>query len=222
MNDITHSASVPRIGEGIFLTKDVANILRLPYPKVKHWLSEFWDKRFTDGGHSFGERQNKAVNFYTLIEFYTFYQLREHGFSAQQIQKAYKVIGNDLKTKYPFANEILRVDDKHIWYEYLGELMKVDDKRKLYIKQLLEPFLHKIDYNADAIAERYFPLGKQKKIIVDPRHQFGQPTVFGTNIKAQTLYDLHQGGETNENIGFLYDLSVDEVNDAISFYLNAA
>lgn len=222
LSNSKHIASEPRLGEGIFLTTDVANILRLPYPRVRHWLTEFWDKRFTIGKHSWGDPKNKAVNFYTLIEFYTFYQLRENGFSAQEIQKAYHIIAKDLDTKYPFAKDIIRIDEKNIWYEYLGELMKVDSKRKLYLKQLLEPFLQKIDYDEDAIAERYFPLGKDKSVIVDPKHQFGQPTITGTNIKTQTIFNLYKGGETDKNICILYDLSLDEVKDAINFYLNAA
>jgi uncharacterized protein (DUF433 family) len=222
LKTLSHSASAPEIGAGIFLTKDIATILHLPLPRVRHWLNEFWDKRFSDGKHSFGTGNTKAVNFYTLIEFYTFYQLRDNGFSAQEIQKAYHIIAKDLDTKYPFAKDIIKIDEKDIWYEYLGELMKVDFKRKLYLKQLLEPFLHKIDYDEDAIAERYYPLGRDKKVIVDPKHQFGQPTILGTNVKIQTVYNLHLGGETDKNICILYDLSEDEVKDAIKFYLKAA
>jgi len=36
-----NEAAVPRLGEGIFLTKDVASIFILPYVKVRHLLKVF-------------------------------------------------------------------------------------------------------------------------------------------------------------------------------------
>lgn len=59
--------TLPKIGEGIFLTKDVSNILLLPYPKVRHLMKSFWHSKV------FGNDKNLAINFYALIEFYTFF-----------------------------------------------------------------------------------------------------------------------------------------------------
>ena len=150
----------PRLGEGIFLTSDVAEILQLPYSKVRRWIVELWDNRLaTDGTYSFGEEGNKAVNFYTLIEFYTFYQLRLKGVSAQKIQKVHKTISKELNTPYPFATNI-RTDGKEIWYDYLDELVNANGKKQLDIKAVLEPFLHKIEFGKNILAELYFPLEK--------------------------------------------------------------
>lgn len=118
----------PELGEGIFLTKDVSEILHLPYRKVRRWIFDFWDKRFGEerGLYSFGDEGSKAVNFHTLIEFYIFFQLREKGISAQNIQKIYKQLSKDLNTKYPFAHSQIRTDGKSIWYERFGNIIKVD------------------------------------------------------------------------------------------------
>lgn len=209
----------PKIGEGVFLIKDVAYILKLDYNKVRRWIFEFWDCRF---GHNetytFGDKGFKAVNFYTLIEFYTFYKLRELDFSAQKIQEAHELMSKDLNTKYPFAQDIIHVDNKNIWYEHLGDLMKVDKTRKRYFKDILEPFLNRIEFGKDRIAQKYYPLTNSKNIVVDPKHQFGQPTVSGTNIKTTTIYNLHKGGETNKNISILYNISTEKVHDAIAFH----
>ena len=123
MSNKTHQ---PRLGEGIFLTSDVAEILQLPYPKVRRWMIEMWDNRFADKGkYTFGDSGNKAINFYTLIEFYTFFQLRFKGVSAQKIQKAHSIISKEIRTPYPFATNI-RTDGKKIWYEHLDELVNAN------------------------------------------------------------------------------------------------
>ncbi|MDB5204953.1 MAG: hypothetical protein JWR72_28 [Flavisolibacter sp.] len=210
------------LGEGIFLTKDVAQILNLPYPRVRYWMNEMWSSRFGHGRlYAFGDNRNKAINFYTLIEFYTFSQLRLKGVSAKKIKEVHDCIAKDLKTPYPFAQNV-RTDGRGVWYEQLGELVKADRKRQIDLKKLLEPFLHRIDFGKYGIAERYFPLDKSKNIVVDPKRQFGQVTVAGRNIRADIIFKLHLGGESIGNICTLYDLKVPQVRDAIRFYKTAA
>lgn len=205
----------PKLGEGIFLTRDIANILKLPYSRVRVGMSEFWDN------YTFGEKGNKAVNFYTLIEFYTFYQLRKEGISSQMIKKAHQQIAKELGTPYPFARNI-RTDGKEIWYDFLEDIVNADGKQQISIKPILLPFLTKIEFNKEDIADKYFPLENSKKIVVDPKYQFGQPTITGTGIKVETLIQLYNGGESQKDIATLYNLKPAQVKDAIAYYKQSA
>jgi uncharacterized protein (DUF433 family) len=205
----------PRVGEGIYTKIDVANILHLPYTKVSQWMNEFWDD------YTFGIKGNKAINFYTLIEFYTFYHLREMKISSQKIKKAHSIIAEDLNTKYPFARKIYATEKHGIWYEELEMLVKADRKQQLYLKDLLIPFLNKIEFNEENLAFRYFPTDA-KKVVVDPKFQFGQPTIEGTGIKADIINGFYQGGESKETICKLYDLTIEQVNDAILYFKKSA
>lgn len=206
---------LPSVGEGIYTARDISFILKLPYHKVNYWMREFWK------GYTFGIKGNKAVNFYTLIEFYTFYHLRELEVSAQEIKKAHIKIGNDLKTIYPFARKIHTDGKKGIWYEYLENLIKADNKKQFSLKPILAPFLSKIEFDVDDIATRYFPT-EAKKVVVDPRFQFGQPTITGTGIKAEIINGFVEGGESKETICKLYNLQIDQVEDAILYFKRSA
>ena len=212
----------PKLGEGIFLVPDVAEILQLPYSKVRRWLNEFWDNRMAKhGAYSFGDEKNKAINFYTLIEFYTFYQLRLEGVGVSKIEFAHDEISKLLKTPYPFATNI-RTDGKNIWYEYLNEIVNANGKEQIDIKVLLDPFLHKIEFGKNNLAELFFPLENSKKIVVDPKRQFGQPIVTGTSLPIRTIHKLYQGGETKKNISLLYEIKISEVEDALRYYKRAS
>jgi uncharacterized protein (DUF433 family) len=68
------------------------------------------------------------------------------------------------------------------------------------------------------MAERFFPLGKDHEVVVDPKKQFGKPILKGTRISTDTIYYLHLGGESIEAIGMLYNLSEKTVKDAILFH----
>lgn len=205
----------PKVGEGIYTKRDVADILNLPYQKVSKWMDEFWDD------YTFGVKSHKAINFYTLIEFYTFYHLRDSEISSQEIKKAHIAIAKDLNTIYPFARKIHVQKKSGIWYEHLENIIKADSKQQLYLKPLLIPFLKKIEFNSDDVAVKYFPT-EAKKIVIDPKFQYGQPTIAGTGIKAEIINGFYQGGESKETICKLYDLTIDQVNDAILYYKKSA
>jgi len=219
----------PKLGEGIYFLKDIATILDLDYQLVRRWIAGYWDEHFKS---TFGEKKNRAINFYSLIEFYTFYKLREKGVSPQELRKAHKVISEELNTPYPFAtadafNFEVRITKKKtkkfVWYTIDDALVRADGKHQITIADsFVRKFIEKIEYDKNNLAKRFFPLDNSKNIVVDPHHQFGQPTVEGTNIKTQTIYHLHLGGETNENICTLYHLSHDKVEDAIKFHVKEA
>jgi uncharacterized protein (DUF433 family) len=216
----------PSLGIGIYTIPDVAMILHLNRTLVRRWLSEYWGNQFNDSNKNFsswGKGRDKGVHFFTLIEFYVFYQLRKQGVSAQNIVKAYEVIRNELSTPFPFANSSILTDGKKIFYTTDGELIiNADKSKQINFKAIIEQFCHKIDFDKDRLALRYWPLGKDKNIVVDPHHQLGQPTVKNTNILAETLYAMHTAGEKISFISSLYDVTESDVRASIEFFNKAA
>jgi uncharacterized protein (DUF433 family) len=216
----------PKLGEGIYLTKDVAKILHLDYEKVYRWVGGYWAGNLDDDyTYAFGEPDNRAINFLSLIEFYTFFKLREKGLSATTIRRLHNELSRLLKTPYPFAiaqdyfvekKQTKKTKKTFIYYTYFNSLIKLDKKHQFSFS-FMEKFLEKIEFDENNIAIRFYPLAESKNVVVDPKHQFGQPVIFGTNIRTQTLFNLYQGGETIENISILYNIHVDKVKDAISF-----
>ncbi len=217
----SHIAEVPKLGEGIYFTNDVAEVLKLPYHRVQYLMNTFWH------GYTFGEKRNKAVNFFALIEFYTYYHLREKGYTSAFIKKFHKQLSHNLNTDYPFASVRVSTPDhktkkSQIWYEHLGNLMRGDGKQQPSIRSFIEPFLKQIEFGDDLLAKKFYPLHESKNVVVDPQHQFGQPIVNGTNLQTKTIYTLYKAGETKKNICILYDIPEEIVTDAISYHTIAA
>ena len=225
----------PKISEGIYLVKDIAKILNLEYSKVYRWIVGYWGHGGLkeDVDYTFGEFGSRAINFYSLIEFYTFFKLREKGISSTEIRKLHTKLGQTLNTNYPFtiAHDLWvenrntskrKVKKQFVYYKHLENVLKFDKKDQYSFDFIIDNFLDKIEFNEDNIATRYFPLGLDKSVVVDPNHQFGQPTVLGTNIKTQTIFNLHKGGESIKNICTLYNLPPSKVEDAIDFHKLAA
>ncbi len=208
------------LGNGIYTVPDLALILQLPQPKVRRWLTDFYDQRLANNKerYSWGIGKGRATNFLTLIEFYIFYLLREQKIGANKILEAHKNMSRELKTPYPFASSKLLINKKDILYEVITDTwVYADNSNQIIIHTLIENFFNKIDFSDNALAERFWPLGKEHTIVVDPHHQFGQPVIDGTNINAASIYSMYQSGEPPATIGILYDLTDEQINDAIAF-----
>jgi uncharacterized protein (DUF433 family) len=218
--------AILKLGEGIYSIPDIAFLLRLPSAKVRRWLNDFWDARLGEKyrqKYSWGEGRSKATNFYTLIEFYVFYQLRELKVGPKAIFMAHEEMANQLNTPFPFASAKLLTDGKSILYSLEdGTTVKADKSKQIALRQIIEDFCKKIEFSDTQLAKKYYPLGKNNSIVVDPHHQFGQPTIIDTNIMAETIYSLHSAGESNSFLSKLYQLSEKDIEAAISLFNNKA
>ena len=217
------------IGLGVYTVPDIAEILNIKYYKVSRLLNEYWDKRFASelgSNYSWKINNSKAVSFHTLIEFYIFYQFKEVGVSTRNILKAHRELSEGFSTPFPFAqsNILSRINcfGKKIIFELEeGQFIDLDSTKQLNLKFIRE-FFQKLDFDKNNLAERLYPLGKKSSIIIDPNHKFGQPTIKGTNILPQTVYNLHKAKESKQFIASSYELTLKQINDALEYCKKAA
>lgn len=215
------------LGYGIYTIPDISCLLKIDRRKVTRYISDYLDdnigkKLFSDTFSWSVNKRNKAVNFYVLIELFTFFKLQELGVTAKTILKARKSISKDLDIDYPFASSRLLTDGKKIWYRFQDDIINADGTSQTNFVQIIESFSSKVDFLENSLAKRFWPFGKENSIVVDPHHQFGQPVVKGTNINAEVLYSMYRSGEPTSALAVLYDLTEKEVCDAINFYRTAA
>ena len=216
MNSPVAPSIQPKIGEGIYSIYDIAKILGLPYHKVRRVINGFWSE------YTFGEKGDRGVNFWTLIEFYTYYKLRELGVKPSIIKKAHLAISKHLGTPYPFARDIIHTDGKGVWYSLVEFYINADGTQQINLAPFIKPFLGKIEFSNSNLAEKFYPLKGSKNIVVDPKYQFGQPVINGTRIKAELISDFYKAGESLELISKIYNLKKEQVEDAVNYYKQSA
>jgi uncharacterized protein (DUF433 family) len=219
----------PMLGTGIYTIPDIAMILNLPYSKINRWINSFWNDKL---GQKYGLTYSwnvdftRAVNFYTLIELYTFYQFNQCGVFTGEILNAHEILSAKFNTPYPFANKLiigsLRTDGKKVMFEQKdGVIYSVDIRQQTYLC-FIKDFFKTLDFGNDSLAIRLWPLGKNRTIVCDPHHQFGQPIIFGTNILAEVISGIHDAGDSIKFIAKTYGLTIHQVNDAIEYAKKAA
>ena len=217
----------PQLGKGIYSVPDAATILDMPVGKVRRWIKKYWELEFlqhADESYTWGESRDKAFHFLTLIEIIAVDSFRQVGVSFPKIKTAHTKLSHLLDTQYPFAHAELMTDGKRIFYELLDtSLLEMDEKQQLSFKKLVAPYCKKIDFqHKTQLAQRFWPLGKDHHIVVDPHHSFGQPVILGTNITVDAIINMLKAGESPEFIATVYDLNLNEVEDVRLFMKRTA
>ena len=211
------------IGNGIYTIREIARILRLPYAKVHRWLNTYWEGelgKFFEGNYSWKVENSQAVGFHTLIEFYILVQFAEAGVKTREVLKAHIELSKELQTPFPFAHrnvlEKIRTDGKKIFLTSNGITCTLDGTKQLNLS-FIRLFLKNLEFDSDLVASRFWPLGKEKGILVDPRRKFGHPVVNTSNIYPETIYNLYKAGEPEKFIAFTYEISEEDVRHAIEY-----
>jgi uncharacterized protein (DUF433 family) len=220
--------NINSLGNGIFTTRDISQILRIPYSKASVWLKKYWEEelgQYYSQIYSWKSGNSKAIGFHTLVELYIMGQLIESGVRPSEIIKAHKQLSEKHDTHFPFANKNvldgLRTDGKRLYFKNNNFTITLDGTEQLNF-DFIKLFFKKLDFGADQMVSKIWPLGKNQHIVCDPHHKFGQPVIEGTNIQAEMIYKMFLAKEPINYIANLYDLSLPQVKKAVQFCQNAA
>jgi uncharacterized protein (DUF433 family) len=71
------------------------------------------------------------------------------------------------------------------------------------------------DMDGDNVVARFRPLGANRQVVIDPVRRFGSPVVRST--PTEVLAELVRAGEPVEWVAEQYDLTLDQVLDALEY-----
>ncbi len=210
----------PGLGMGIYTASDASKILREPFTKTKYWFQYYIKHRLFDKSvgfrYYFEISDIVAIDFLSLITMSAFFEFKKRGISAQQTIRVHENMSKELHTHYPFAQQDLYTAGKSILYKQIGLLIEGDTSQTIF-PGFLDDIAKKISFNDKRLAHKFYPLGKDKTIVVNPENQFGLPVIEGTNILTDTIYDMILGGEREAIICKSYGITLNNINDVVEF-----
>ncbi len=230
------------LGKGVYSVPEAARIVHASPRSVRRWISGYE----TQGTGRISPRilmtevvkveGAEVLTFQQLIEILFIKLFREHKVSMPTIRAAAKRASGMLGTAHPFAVEGLQTDGSAIFHLSAADVFQAagDDEpiTKKQIAQdlangqmvLLEfalPYFRKIDYDKME-ASRYWPLGKDRSVVIDPSRSFGQPIDANKKVPTKTLYKMCKSrsnprGDDPETVSRWYGAPLNSVLDAIAF-----
>jgi uncharacterized protein (DUF433 family)/DNA-binding transcriptional MerR regulator len=217
------------LGIGLYTVPEAARLLRVPARKLRRWAEgyTFADGRFSEPlfQRDYPElAARRILTFQDLIELSLVSQFRQKGVSMPAIRAAAKWAAEQFRTNHPFAVKRFHTDGKRLFAE--GEI-PVNGKggrerlyRELptyqYVLDLAEEFFQKLDYEDDQV-RHYWPLGKHRPVVLDPARAFGQPIDPDSGVPTRVLYEMHQAGQSVEEIADWFRVTPDAVRAAVEF-----
>lgn len=182
------------VGIGVYTPAEASRLLRIPGRKIVRWLK----------GHKIGNKHYEPLwhpqidlgddriylGFRDLMEMRTAAAFMHAGVSAIMIRRAIDEAKKYVADERPLSTTRFRTDGRSIFLEIADENddPKLLDlfKQQYAFKRIVDQSLKGVEF--DGIApSRWWPLSKQKQIVIDPERSFGQPIDTETGVPTSVL-----------------------------------
>jgi uncharacterized protein (DUF433 family) len=165
-----------------------------------------------------------GVSFVDLMEVAAIGKLRDKGFSLRRIREINEYCRIYLQTPRPLVTETFKVKGRDIFVEAsYGVLLNVGYEAGMQAwDEVLDPFLETVEYE-DELVRRWWPLGKNHRVVVDPDYGFGLPVIAGTGVRTEIIAERKRAGDRTEEITYDFGVTPDQIEDALRWEMpNAA
>lgn len=208
------------VNVGIYSFRQAARLLAVSGNQLRYWIGEF-------SAESIVKRQlkdDRLLTFSELMELHFIKLFRDEDVSLQAIRKAANEAAKKFHTEYPFTVKRFDTDGKSIFAtltskETNRELVEELKHGQLVFRKLIKPFFKKLDYRGTTDIERFWPMKKSGRIVLDPSRRLGQPIDSDTAVPTDTIYKAFTAGDGQDvpTVAKWFDIPVEAVKAAIRF-----
>ena len=88
---------------------------------------------------------------------------------------------------------------------------------------VISDFIHELAQQIDfggpcGFARRWYPMGKEGLVVLDPAISFGRPIIKGKGITTLNIYDFYRGEKKNiDAVSSWMNIEISEVKAAVEF-----
>lgn len=217
------------IGSGIYTVPEAARLTKVSTWRIRRWLRGYSFRTRNEAVHSSAPVVKSqiaaiddalALSFLDLVEVKLVDRLLERGVTWKSLREAAKQGAALLGFSHPFSTGRFWTDGKTV----LLELAETENdsalldviRNQFTFKKVLAPFLAQLDFEQDA-AVRWWPLGKQGQVVIDPARSFGQPIVVREGVPTSVLAKAVRVEHSSEIVAKWFEVSKRSLRDAVRF-----
>jgi uncharacterized protein (DUF433 family) len=166
--------------------------------------------------------ESEAASFLDVVEIVAIGGLKDAGFSTRQIRQIVRNCQEILGVQRPLSTLKFKVGGRDVFVDQGDVLVDVGRRKRMQAwNDILEPFLANLDYTDD-VASRWWPLGRDVPIVVDPEYGQGLPVVEGSGVRTEIIRERAEAGDLIEQIASDFNLDRTDVERALQFELKRA
>jgi uncharacterized protein (DUF433 family) len=221
------AAELNLLNTGLYSVPEAARLTRISVGKIRRWLKGYNFKSGDSIHHSDavwqGELQpveNKlALSFRDLLELRFVDAFIGAGVSWRTMRRAHAKAQTGLDTTHPFCSNRIFTDGRSILLrqgEQDSDQALIDlATDQAEFSRIVEPFRKELEFSGSDII--WWPLGRQRQIVVDPKRNFGQPTVARSGVPSQVLARSVKANASSDLVAQWYEVQPEEIRDAVEF-----
>ena len=219
--DVTALDDPYRTGRA-YSVAEVATLAGTTSATVRRWL-----KGYAAPGHHMepvfgpGHEDDSRVSFLELIEFVVAMRFRkDENVSLERVRRAHAYARRVWLVPFPFATMRFKVFGGHLMHEFEeaepgpGHLA-FDMEGQWALPGFVQEVLVSVDFDSAEYAERWYPYGKDRGVVIDPHFAAGRPVIEGTRTTVRAIRERWQAGETIRTLARDYGLTTSTVEDAL-------
>ena len=216
------------LDRAIYSYADVDRLVGLHAGTARRWLDGYTRGRTFYEPVLRAERTDQdLVTWGELVESRLLSEFRERRISIQQMRPAILRLREEFG-KYPLAHArpLLEVDGRELVRRVQDEVGLEDSLQFVVVRngQLLltagtERFRNSAEYDGGVVSVLR-PSEATPDVVMDPQRSFGQPAL--RNVRTDVLAEDFRAGAGREELSELYDLTPDQVDQALRFELITA
>ena len=221
-------------GRGFYSVPEAARLIGVNARTLRRWAVGYGFKR-PKGPRSYPPVTRRELapldglvelTFLDLVELLFIATFLQAGVSLHAIRRAAKSAAQLLGVKdHPFCLRRFRTDGRRIF----KDMQLDDDQLRLQLggrphvfDEVVEPFLRKLEYDAGTdLVKRWWPLGRDRLVVVDPALNFGAPVLKSSGIPTRAIKQLAGNpGDRDRKVAEAadwYEISPQAVEDALAF-----
>ncbi len=193
-----------------YSVSEAAKLACTTAPTVRRWI---WGNEIAPvfGKQSASAGQPATISFLMLAEILVAVRFRRRNIKLETVRQAHTFACDFLKMSHPFAFSEFDTLGGHIMHEFslqtgepaLYRALDTEGMQAALPMPVLERFLQLDFIEVRGLAARWFPLGRDVPVVVDPRFAAGRPSIAGSGIRAETI--LTRFFEGRESISAIAD-----------------
>lgn len=236
-------APIPEVGQGFYPLPEAARLAQIDTRTARRWSEGYDFKHLGEKRHSAGVMDLAMspvsgeidLTFAEMLTLRLVKGFRGAGLSLRTIKRVAAAAAREYQTSTPFVTKQFRTDGRKVFVE-IGHITPANDEpavprrerqlievlsRQHQFAEIVEPSLYRrVEWEDDMVA-RWWPLGRNRSVVLDPRVMFGAPRVAQTRLPTEVLansVEAEGGGEAAiRAVAEWHGISAKQVRDAVDF-----
>jgi len=214
------------LGKGLYRVPDAARLIDVNASTLRRWLQGYsytylgkvretgprWESEHGTDSH--------IIGFLDLIEARVIAKFRREGVQWPTLAAAAEEARKRFDVSHPFATLRLQTDGRNVILEVAKNTGDVALEDIVTSQKQFDPFLRPLlvdlKFEKD-VAASWWPLGKEREVVLDPRRSFGKPIINTYGVSTSVLADAVRAEGAILPVSRWFNVSEQAVKDAVDF-----